>query len=801
MPADQPLAPDAARPAVCFITVEFHGLFRNGGIGTANTALALALAAEGFAVTVAIANADAAGPRLEIGDFATLKAHYAGLGICLDYVPPGAGLPRAFNDPALASWSVYEYLKSQNFDVVLFNDNGGQGYYTLLAKRMGVFAPAPHLVVVAHGPVDWVSELNAQEYFYMGLQTCFMEAQSAALADTLVSPSRYLLDWMSARGWVTPGQGLVVQNLVGAAPRPMPHIMHPVSELVFFGRQEIRKGIDLFCDALDELTVQGVDLTNVRVTFLGKFSMAGPLHSGVYIGERARQWRTQLRILTEYGQEEALAYLRAPGRLAVIPSRAENSPCVVAECLLQGILFLATDRGGTAELVAVEDREQCLFTPAPGDLAMRLAGCLAHGQRPGRLAVSQADVLAQWRALLRAMPGRTTSAAPEEHPATISVCLAGDTSPAFADCLAALQAQDVAPLEILVAPLVSMQAPAGTVLVPGLYPSRAAARNAAAAQARGSHLFFIEEQYATLAPEGIAVLLNAARGGADILTCMRAPEIDSQGGMPVLPLGGCLERGLMVNCFGDGAFAVRRASFGQGLPEDGPDRAAAWRFFIRNVATEAALALVPAPLLQWRYAHEMDDGAALVEERRCLVNDLADLPLRHVGRLLECAMQITQRRQTWLDTLAENFSGPAAEAVRQLRRVAPNSGQARKFFMTYCEGVGHAALALDYAAQNDPALIRSLVRPPTAPPPKAVAPPPPKAAMASPAPVPPAVSAPPKAALPPAPPIQSRRATAARARVRARARARQNCADAERGCQQAVTVADGAIGAGRCAYR
>jgi hypothetical protein len=29
---------------VCIVTAEFHGLFKNGGIGTANTGLALALA-------------------------------------------------------------------------------------------------------------------------------------------------------------------------------------------------------------------------------------------------------------------------------------------------------------------------------------------------------------------------------------------------------------------------------------------------------------------------------------------------------------------------------------------------------------------------------------------------------------------------------------------------------------------------------------------------------------------------------------------------------------------------------------
>src|SRR5580658_3302541 len=145
---------------VCIVTVEFHGLFKNGGIGTANTALALALAANGFDVTVAIANSDESGPRLVVGDFTELKAHWSKCGITLDYVRPHPQIAGCFDDPRTASYCVYLYVQSGDFDVVLFNDNGGQGYYSLLAKHTGVFRDPPRLYIVAHGPIDWVHELN-----------------------------------------------------------------------------------------------------------------------------------------------------------------------------------------------------------------------------------------------------------------------------------------------------------------------------------------------------------------------------------------------------------------------------------------------------------------------------------------------------------------------------------------------------------------------------------------------------------------------------------------------------------------
>src|SRR5262249_13698957 len=78
---------------ICFVTTEFHGLFKNGGIGTANSGLALALAEAGFHVTVAFADADRNGPRVKVGNFPKLQASYATQGITLDFVPVPEHIP------------------------------------------------------------------------------------------------------------------------------------------------------------------------------------------------------------------------------------------------------------------------------------------------------------------------------------------------------------------------------------------------------------------------------------------------------------------------------------------------------------------------------------------------------------------------------------------------------------------------------------------------------------------------------------------------------------------------------------
>jgi hypothetical protein len=108
------------------------------------------------------------------------------------------------------------------------------------------------------------------------LETDFMERESVALADALTSPSQYMLRWMREQGWRLPANSYVQQNILspylrqcweeGSAP------LEPgaIRELIFFGRLEERKGVGLFCDALDRLAPLA---SGFAVTFLGKPAM------------------------------------------------------------------------------------------------------------------------------------------------------------------------------------------------------------------------------------------------------------------------------------------------------------------------------------------------------------------------------------------------------------------------------------------------------------------------------------------------------------------------------------------------
>ena len=703
---------------ICFITTEFRGLFRNGGIGTANTGLALSLAQAGFDVTVAYANSEITGPRVNPQEFDRLKRVYAHQGVRLDFVACDPEVPRAFDDPRSASYSVYLYVRDRAFDVVLFNDNGGQGFHTILAGRAGLLPHPTDLIVVAHGPYDWVHESNADEYSGRSpLIVSFMEQRSAELADLLISPSLYLLQWMRQRGWRVSPEARVLQNVVFPEPTSQrrPPRRGPFKEIVFFGRQEIRKGVKLFCDAMDGLQEQ-VALQDVTITILGKFSRMGGVHSGVYLTERARAWDAQLRILTALDQREALEYLQRPGVLAVIPSLTENSPCVVVECLELGLPFIATNSGGTAELVAAEDQPNRLCPPDPSELARRLAAALRQDLSPASLAVSQAEIRRQWTALLsqpirKPRPARRPAAAKSP---LVSICLSEPAPPQW--FVNALSQQTYSALEV-VAPaleeheiaLLRKPGPAQVRRAATAPTRRAAARNAAARQARGDYLLFVDESRVQMQPSSVAALVEAAqRLGSDIVTCMPAapdgwPQAAKFAAIPAFPTGGGLDIGAIENCFGAGMILTSRKAFNSGLefPPEADDETMDWAFLLKAFAAGKRLDVVPLRLFRLRADNGVAGLSDVVRGRRLLLTLLADQPAAKISRALELTMDLRGYRNHQMLEAIANLGSQARELATKLSTAPLSDGDEKQAFFDYCCATRQADLAVDYATYNN----------------------------------------------------------------------------------------------------
>jgi O-antigen biosynthesis protein len=607
---------DAARgsrlPRVCIATWEIEGPSRNAGIGTAYTSLADALKRAGHDVTILflLGCHPTDGNMIDWVDYYRIEK-----GITL--VP----LPMAHEPRIHAAWAssvsyhTYVWLKQHQheFDIIHFPECQGLAFYSLLAKRQGLAFGDITFVVSTHGPTLWVKE-GSQDYLRnLGeLEIDFMERTSVSAADIVVSPSQYLLGWMQQNGWELPEQTFVapyvLPDLLRSETAPPWRKNHKIDEIVFFGRLEIRKGLKLFCDALDELCAESTE-RDFEVTFLGKETQLYGRSSIGYISDRSKAWSVPWRIASNKYQKAAIEYLKGGGRLAVISSLSDNFPNTVLECVGAGIPFLASKVGGIPEIIETTDREDVCFEPRPGVLAQRIRWALKDGAFSARPSASFADTEGSW---LRWHASHSNGAKaeqpvrPQRHSSResifplVSVCFAyTGGEKAAAATLASLKEQDYPHLEIILAECGGESSspfdrlPSSDHEVRRIFPRSAeigSARNAAVCESTGEYLFFVDDHTLLLSPNAISVFVQVAqRVDADILTSAISFFLGSSNGSSEARLehsrrpflGGDLATGAFVNCFGSTNALVRRDAFEAvgGFSNEAVSTLDDWEFF------------------------------------------------------------------------------------------------------------------------------------------------------------------------------------------------------------------------------
>ena len=391
--------PGLAKPSgkqslkVCVVTSEILGPVKNGGIGTATSALIDNLAGNGQQVTILYTLVQSGEPECAERHWGHWVETLAARKIALTHIPHDG----SYRDWLRKSWLVMQHLAENDYDVVYFNEHHGSGYYTLAAKRAGL-APFKDRIhcVITHGSIEWVFNTNDQRLSKASdLEMIGVERRSVEWADVVIGPSQYLLREYQSYGWSLPRHTYRQPYAFPMGVKRTARERRPVGELVFFGRLETRKGLWLFCEALDRM---GEALRGRTVTFMGRASDVSGYPSPVFIMNRAEKWPCKVNLLLDYSQEQALAYLAKPGRVAVMPSLADNSPCVVYECMQQHIPFVATSGSGADELVHTDCWPSVMSEPNAPALCERLTEVLEKGATTAWPRFDAAENLAAWKA-------------------------------------------------------------------------------------------------------------------------------------------------------------------------------------------------------------------------------------------------------------------------------------------------------------------------------------------------------------------------------------------------------------------
>jgi glycosyltransferase involved in cell wall biosynthesis len=390
---------------ITLVANEIRGAHPVGGAGTATTFLALALARADHDVEILHSGTATTG---EIDPEWTRT--YADAGVRIRFLDTGA---ETIEPPYFAGPHATEQaLRADPPDVVIAQDGSAAAYTALRLRQLGLAFERTLFVVFCHGTRGWIKDVSRNVRVFPNLLgVTVLERQSVELADVVVSPSAYLLDWMRSQGWQLPRKTVVIPYLTrsvatGEEPAPANVGDGPVTRIVYFGRLDERKGVRPFVAAVNALERELLE--KVELEFLGAAIPMTAAQVEALISERARSALRGVSFETGLDQQQAITRLSQPGSLAVMPSLEDNSPNTVYECLEHGIPFIASGVGGTHELVAAEDRDRVLFEPTASgvEVALRRALGAADALRSAKAAFDSSQSLEGWEEVLTTATSR-----------------------------------------------------------------------------------------------------------------------------------------------------------------------------------------------------------------------------------------------------------------------------------------------------------------------------------------------------------------------------------------------------------
>jgi O-antigen biosynthesis protein len=571
----------ASKKKIAFFYTTIMGPSMTGGVGTSCLSMAEIAAKAGHKVDVFLPSKD-----FSPSEFEHWRRFFRKQGVHLILFKSDCQA----NMPPIAapSYEIYRFLQKQHYDIVHFVDSFGLGYYATLAKRLGLDFQNTLFAVSLSGTWYWHLR-ESQRSFGFNIQeemtNGFLERKSAEYADVVFSPTLYAEKWVKKQGWKLPLRTFIVPYPLNIYGLKHNGNKNSLDEIVFFGRMETRKGLELFCDAIEALprsVWQGR-----TVTFLGPWGVAGEELSSQYLKRRSKSWSFRWKVIYDYSQTKAIEYLRNRNVLVVLASGSETYGYTLVECATLGIPFICSDIPSFKELVAPHSFKDAIFKRAPAALAKKLANILAHGRSPtpelsfGILENRQQ--WAHWHNYVTAEESRAPKS--KKGPINITACLVNsENSSALGKCLHGLSKQKHLPNEVIV-----VDNRLGQM-------TTSEARNLAVEKARGNFILLLDESDIPK-PEMVSTLVTSAKATkAHVVTCGFESRI------PSIPVGDALECGLFHNIFGGSGVLVNRQGYLSlgGMKSMGSTRQAEADFFVRALLQGRRLMAVPQALYRHR---------------------------------------------------------------------------------------------------------------------------------------------------------------------------------------------------------
>lgn len=371
-------AASALLTGCCIVSPETLGPFANGGVGTAAYRLAQLLAREGETVTILFTGRVT---REDRGQWEKELYSDRAIGlIVLDEwthpCQPADIIEPSPNDPdSRQALGVHAFLQQQAFSIVYFQEYMGHGLRAVQAKATGLEFKQTIFVTWCHSSQLW--SMRGNNRHIATRNDLIKEAHERICvrqSEIVATPSMYMAEWVQNEWdlpspqflpyWYTPPKGTHSTARKQRAFRGFNH-------LIFFGRLEKRKGLDLLLNALRSSNILPREIK--QVSFLGRQIKIDNRMSGELISESLEGLGLPFQIVDNLDTDEAIDWLQSQKHaLAISPSLLDNFPFVLVELLAIGIPFLSTRVGGIPEIVGEANADEILMEPTVRSIREKL---------------------------------------------------------------------------------------------------------------------------------------------------------------------------------------------------------------------------------------------------------------------------------------------------------------------------------------------------------------------------------------------------------------------------------------------
>lgn len=317
--------------SILFVTEDIDGNTINSGIGTYVREIAYLLNDEGFDVSILV---EREVTRSRIDEY------YISRGIHVYFV----------NDLCktieydVAHWilkrshRVYDAITQLNkhFDIIEFPDFTGSAFIPIRMKKYAGKFGSTNLLVKMHGYLLWHYDGMGEIVNKDAVIRDYIDKYCIENIDTVISPSQHLIDYTSNLYNIHHNMQLV-RNPINES--KIQYEFEGQDAIVFFGRLEERKGVFEFIKA-----VKDNHITN-PIIFVGM--------SASISKRKIKQMLAGYNISFYTGptRDDTLKFIVKYAKFVVIPSRLDNYPTTVIECINSNIPFITVNTGGIPEML------------------------------------------------------------------------------------------------------------------------------------------------------------------------------------------------------------------------------------------------------------------------------------------------------------------------------------------------------------------------------------------------------------------------------------------------------------------